>query len=108
MPVPLVPLRAPMQLAVVHLCAQKLCASARAAAPCAGPVKPLRRCGLKSRAAWWLNCHGRLDHQIRLWAECGVSFCAQRGEPYRSQATVWGHGGADYGRIQLRVELYYD
>ena len=40
MPVPLVPLRAPMQLAVVHLCAQKLCASARAAAPCAGPVKP--------------------------------------------------------------------
>ena len=38
MPVPLVPLRAPMQLAVVHLCAQKLCASARAAAPCAGPL----------------------------------------------------------------------
>ena len=38
----------------------------------------------------------------------GVSFCAQRSEPYRSHATVWGHGGADYGRIQLRVELYYD
>ena len=63
---------------------------------------------LKRRAVSWLNCHGRLDHQIQLWAECGVSFCAQRGEPYRSQATVWGHGGADYGRIQLRVELYYD
>ena len=38
---------------------------------------------LKSRAVWWLNCHGCLDHQIRLWAECGVSYlCSARGEPY--------------------------